>query len=120
MNSYNYSDCDGMIDYFDVNFYYFGCLQDNARGVQYVPRVPRISAKQSRKQPDAPAAADTIRVQINPDFNGIEVYFPGKPSEAVRDALKARGWRWHRKKGCWYHRNTEDNLQSLRAITETA
>lgn len=120
VNSYNYSDCDGMIDYFDVNFYYFGCLQDNARGVQYVPRIPRISAKQAKEQPTAPAATGAIRVEINPDFNGIEVYFPGKPSEAVRDALKARGWRWHHKKGCWYHRNTEANLQSLRAITETA
>ena len=114
VNSFNYSDCDDMIDYFDVNFYYFGCLQDNARGVTFVPLAARIAAK----QPATPAATEAIRVEINPDFNGIEVYFPGKPSEAVRGSLKAHGWRWHRKKGCWYNGNTESNLQSLRAITE--
>ncbi len=120
VKSYNYSDCDGMIDYFDVNFYYFGCLQDNARGVTFVPRVARITSKQSKEQTTAPATSDAVRVEINPDFNGIEVYFPGKPSDAVRDALKAHGWRWHRMKKCWYNRNTEDNLQGLRAITEPA
>lgn len=116
VKSYNYSDCDGMIDYFNVNFYYFGCLQNNARGVTFVPRTARITSK----KPTTPATTGSIRVQINPDFNGIEVYFPGKPSESVRDSLKANGWRWHHKKGCWYNRNTEDNLQALRSITETA
>ena len=116
--SYKFDDCDGMIDYFHVNFYYFGCLQDNARSVQFVPRTARIAAKKPAKKPTPPATA--IRVEINPDFNGIEVYFPGKPSVDVRSALKAQGWRWHRENGCWYNRNTEQNLQGLRAITETA
>lgn len=118
VNSFNFSDCDGMIDYFDVNFYYFGCLQDNARSVQFVPKTPRVQAQ--RETSSAPAVPGSIRVEINPDFNGIEVYFPGKPSESVRNSLKANGWRWHHKKGCWYNRNTEDNLQALRSITEPA
>lgn len=116
VKSYNYSDCDGMIDYFNVNFYYFGCLQNNARGVTFVPRTASITSK----KPTTPATTGSIRVQINPDFNGIEVYFPGKPSDSVRTNLKANGWRWHSKKGCWYNRNTEDNLQALRSITEPA
>lgn len=120
VRSYNFSDCDGMIDYFHINFYYFGCLQNNGRSVQYVPRTPRISANHAKKQPNTPATTGAIRVEINPDFNGIEVYFPGKPSDSVRTNLKANGWRWHSKKGCWYNRNTEDNLQALRSINETA
>lgn len=118
VRSYNYSDCDGMIDYFDVNFYYFGCLQDNARNVKHVPRAARIVSKQAKVQGNAPAVVNALRVEINPDFNGVEVYFPSKPSENVRNALKVNSWRWHRKKGCWYNRNTEDNLQGLRAITD--
>ena len=47
VNSYNYSDCDGMIDYFDVNFYYFGCLQNNGMNVKIVPKKARIKKAES-------------------------------------------------------------------------
>lgn len=42
VKSYNYHDCDGMIDYFDVNFYYFGCCRNNGASVAIVPKTPRI------------------------------------------------------------------------------
>ena len=42
VKSYNYEDCDGQIDYFNVNFYYFGCCQDNGANVQIVPKTARI------------------------------------------------------------------------------
>lgn len=48
VHSYNYSDCDGMIDYFDVNFYYFGCCQNNGTSVSIVPKTPRIKNKKSK------------------------------------------------------------------------
>lgn len=122
VKSFNFEDCDGMIDYFHVNFYYFGCLESNGAHVKFVPKTARITPKKSaaskEKKEDTTAPA-CLRVEINPDFNGIEVYFPEKPAEDVRDALKAAGWRWHRKKGCWYNRNTESNLQGLRSITES-
>lgn len=38
----------------------------------------------------------------NTEFNSIEIMFDGKPSEAVRDALKALRFRWHRARGIWY------------------
>ncbi len=41
VNSYNYSDCDGMIDYFDVNFYYFGCNADNCKQVEKTARIAK-------------------------------------------------------------------------------
>ena len=111
VNSFNYSDCDGMQDYFDVNFYYFGC---NTEHVQFVPRTARI-AKPAEPKPEEKKAA-SLRVVFVPEFDGVEVYFPGKPAEATRTALKAAGYRWHNKKQCWYARNTEQHLQALRAI----
>lgn len=45
VKSYNYEDCDGMIDYFDVDFYYFGCLKDNGANVKIVPKTARIKNK---------------------------------------------------------------------------
>lgn len=115
VNSYNYSDCDGMIDYFHVNFYYFGCLRDNGQHVKFVQKTARISASKEAK-PAKPSNPGFLRVEINPEFDGVEVYFPSKPSEATRDALKSAGYRWHNKKKCWYAKNTEKNLQALRAI----
>lgn len=119
VKSFNFEDCDGMIDYFHVNFYYFGCLEDNARSVKFVPKTPRIQSNRKPNANNKKSNVDSIQVKINQDFNGIEVYFPGKPSDDVRTALKSAGWRWHSKKGCWYNRNTEDNLRGLRSITET-
>lgn len=111
VKSYNFEDCDGMIDYFHVNFYYFGCSTDN---VQFVPKTARI-AKPAEPKPEE-KKADSLRVVFVPEFDGVEVYFPGKPAEATRTALKAAGYRWHNKKQCWYARNTEQHLQALRAI----
>lgn len=111
VKSFNFEDCDGMIDYFHVNFYYFGCLQNNARDVKFVPKTARITEPKREEK-----KAGFIRVEINPEFDGVEVYFPDKPSDETRAALKAAGYRWHSKKKCWYARNTEQNLQALHAI----
>jgi hypothetical protein len=42
VKSYNYHDCDGMMDYFHVDFYYFGCCQDNGKNIKIVPKTARI------------------------------------------------------------------------------
>ena len=44
----------------------------------------------------------TYEIRMNEQFNSSEVYFDGKPSEAIRDALKALRFRWHSVKKCWY------------------
>lgn len=111
VQSFNREDCDGMIDYFDVNFYYFGCKTGN---IQFVPKTARIANPKEPKPEEKKAGF--LRVVFAPEFDGVEVYFPGKPSEATRAALKTSGYRWHKKKQCWYARNTEQNLQALRAI----
>lgn len=41
-------------------------------------------------------------IRTNPKFNSQEIYFDGKPSEAIRTALKALKFRWHGAKKCWY------------------
>lgn len=47
VKSYNYEDCDGMIDYFHVDFYYFGCCRDNGASVKIVPKTARIKNKKA-------------------------------------------------------------------------
>lgn len=51
VKSYNYEDCDGMIDYFDVDFYYFGCCQNNGQNIKVVPKTARIKNKPETTTP---------------------------------------------------------------------
>lgn len=133
VNSFNYDDCDAMIDYFDVNFYYFGCLQSPG-SVKIVPRAPRAEKRPTKAESKAPAPADkaekpeqiapaklaALRVEFNTEHDGIEVYFTSKPSQATRDALKAAGYRWHSVKKCWFAKRTEAHLQALKRIEDEA
>lgn len=75
VKSYNYEDCDGMIDYFNVDFYYFGCAQNNGMNIKIVPKTARIknkkaSIKASSKKEEQPqpeqieAKADGISYKI--------------------------------------------------------
>ena len=64
VKSYNYSDCDGMIDYFDVDFYYFGCAQNNGINIKVVPKTPRIKNKATKPATatnSAPTAEKTAK-----------------------------------------------------------
>lgn len=71
VKSYNYEDCDGMIDYFDVNFYYFGCLKDNGADIKIVPKTARIKnksrkpAKKATKQEEAKKEPEKLEQKTN-------------------------------------------------------
>lgn len=63
VESYNFKDCDGMIDYFHVDFYYFGCCRDNGENIKIVPKTPRL-----KKQ----AADPAIRSSAAPEHQEPE------------------------------------------------
>lgn len=50
----------------------------------------------------------TYTITNNPQYNSIEVIFDGKPTEEIRNALKALKFRWHSVKKCWYGYSTEE------------
>lgn len=52
------------------------------------------------------------RVEQNDHFGSIEVRFDGKPSAAVRDALKALKFRWNPNRGIWYGFGTEEATEN--------
>lgn len=57
----------------------------------------------------------TYNITQNTQFNSLEIYFDGKPSEAVRNVLKSNKFRWHSVKHCWYGYGSEESIAA--AIT---
>ena len=50
----------------------------------------------------------TYTITNNTAFNSIEIKFDGKPTEEIRNALKALRFRWHSVKKVWYGYSTEE------------
>lgn len=67
VKSYNYEDCDGMIDYFDVDFYYFGCCQDNGAKIKTVPKTARIKNKNASVKTSSKGKEQPEKIEEKPD-----------------------------------------------------
>ena len=71
VKSYNYEDCDGMIDYFNVDFYYFGCCRNNGENIKIVPKTARIAKPASEVKKTAAKAettAETPQLEQKTDY----------------------------------------------------
>ena len=62
------------------------------------------------------ADGSEFTITDNREFDTLEIKFEGKPSEAVRDALKEQGFRWHRVKQIWYGKG--DRADIVKALRE--
>lgn len=59
-------------------------------------------------------------IERNEAFKSLEIAFDGKPSEAVRDALKSLHYRWHGVKKIWYGYSDEETVRNAIDNAETA
>lgn len=55
---------------------------------------------------------ESYTISKNAQFNSLEISFNGKPSEAVRTALKALKFRWHGVKKLWYGYAEEEAVRA--------
>ncbi len=56
----------------------------------------------------------------NEQFNSLEISFDEKPSEEVREILKANRFRWHSVKKVWYGYKTQEEIEkALNGLNET-
>ena len=67
-------------------------------------KAPAINPETPTTEPDTLAS----EVRLNPEKNGIEVEFNDKPSQSTRDKLKSGGFRWSRKLGYWYAKQSTE------------
>lgn len=70
----------------------------------------KVPEKKKQKSKNTPMPADgDITITLNEAKNGIEIRFPGKPDEDIRQMLKDAGWKWSRFNKCWYAPDKESN-----------
>lgn len=68
VNSYNYQDCDGMIDYFHVDFYYFGCARNNGQDIKIVPKTARVKKYASEPAKSRKKSAEPKKEETAPEI----------------------------------------------------
>ena len=54
----------------------------------------------------------TYTITANPAFNSLEIAFESKPSEQIREALKALRFRWHNQRRVWYGYKDEATVRA--------
>jgi hypothetical protein len=52
----------------------------------------------------------SVSYQLNDEKQGVEIYFNDKPSEDVRNQMKALGFRWGKFKKCWYAKQSKETI----------
>lgn len=55
----------------------------------------------------------------NKELNGVELYFSVYPLNGTKETLKKNGFRWNRKKSCWYAKKSTDIDNIATICTET-
>lgn len=59
------------------------------------------SLEAAAKQQSKESEINGVRILENVEANRLQMFFPGKPSEAIRKELKASGFRWAPSEGAW-------------------
>ncbi|MCL5676643.1 MAG: DEAD/DEAH box helicase family protein, partial [Firmicutes bacterium] len=70
---------------------------------------------QPEPKPETPAATG-IQVRENKEKDGVEIKFPGRPSDATILKLREQGFRWHKIQKLWYAQRTPERLAFARSL----
>lgn len=125
VSSYRFSDCDGMIDYFDTNFYYWMNVGESGKPYQVVE--PTRPTRPEKKTAAPGSYGDT---EISPVSNAVEIVDYSEKAIAVfgdtktvKDQLKSLGGRFNpslkhngtKRAGWIFSKKQADNVRALLA-----
>jgi len=77
----------------------------------------RLAYLESQRQDETTEIeVNGIRIVENVDENRCQMYFPGKPADAVRTILKSHGFRWSPYNGCWQRQRSNAATHAAKMI----
>jgi hypothetical protein len=77
----------------------------------------RLAYLESQRQDETTEIeVNGIRIVENVDENRCQMYFPGKPVDAVRTKLKSYGFRWSPYNGCWQRQRSNAATHAAKMI----
>jgi hypothetical protein len=99
--------------------------EDNYVPVEEVQEITITESNHNSETVETPALEEVAAVEqsdvtyktgTGTKGNGIEIYFTSKPSEEVRNMLKANGFKWSRNNGCWWTVETPSRLEFAKQL----
>ena len=90
----------------EIGYAHYELTNNNAnirRMKQRVVEIERLRATPTKETEVVTSAGGDSKIRIvdNTEANRLQLFFPGKPSEAIRSKLKENGFRWTPSVGCW-------------------
>ncbi len=82
-----------------IGFADYETQNNNANIRRMKERLESIS--RNKQAEETVAQGENARVEDCPADNRVRLFFPGKPSEAIRSSLKSAGFRWSPTIGAW-------------------
>ena len=90
-------------------------------GFWALPEFARQKAEQHdaaiSEEPSTIVESDGIRIVENKAADRVQIFFPGKPDDAMRAKLKGEAWNWSRTEGAWQRKLTNAAIHSAKKIT---
>lgn len=106
-----------------VGFADYSLKNNNAEIRRLRGRVAELERRAERIRQAEPVDAaelelddDQPRIIENAAEDRLQILFPGKPTPAIRDRLKGRGFRWSPRAGAWQRQLTPNAVQAARDI----
>ncbi len=84
-------------------------LQNNNANIRRMKQRVETLERERGRDEVSEDLANGAEVRENGEWDSTEIHFPGKPSEQLRSKMKAHGWQWARRSGCWYRKRRDDH-----------
>lgn len=94
----------------EASSYEVEAAKERGKPIVTCPHIEAPAEVEAEAEPEQ--TAEPFTITTNPQYKSLEISFDGKPSEAVRDALKGLRFRWHGQKKVWYGFASEDVVRA--------
>jgi hypothetical protein len=82
-----------------IGFESFTLTNNNANINRLKKRLVGLEKKASKET--AEKETNGVKIVDNVEYNRLQIFFPGKPDEGIRNYLKSNGFHWSPHCGCW-------------------